>query len=183
MLRDEKEMGASPSALMRLLGLGYLALMLRVPTSNSKPPLLQSEMLLPMCMACILTTTLWSGSGYNVRVGRLEASVLYFLCLQLLLSFFGPHNRLQLSTHAALCLSWHAAQGVGLVAPDWIRLLQTSLCLFFMGFVPLLWSMQEEQKPDGNCLSQLLLCDLSLVMLEGVQWLYGLVWVFLTRRC
>ena len=162
------------------MGLLYVWLLQRLfsvqgRNSESVSPLLSSGMLLPMCMFCILiphVPALWSGRvNLDACVGRLEASLLYFVLLQLLLLYCG--SGLVLSTLAALCLGWHSVQGA---SREWIHsplLLQTSITLFFVAFVPLLWSTHQPLVEKGW--SHLMLCDLSLVLLEASLRVYGML--------
>ena len=165
-----------PSALTRLLWLGYLTLLQRLPSFAKDPPL-KGGMLLPMCILCILTPhmpALWAGRvNTHACVGRLEASLLYFVILQLLLR---DTHELWLPTHAALCLGWHAVHGLGRDGLHSQLLLQTTLGLYFVVFVPLLWSLQPLQPPYACTWPQLLMCDLSLVLLQASLRAYHMLW-------
>jgi hypothetical protein len=150
-----------PSPWTRLAWVCYLGALRRVPPWGGPPQ--PVTLLLPMCMLCMLPA-LW----LHTSVWRLEATLLYFVILQVLIEGFQGGDEREVCTVAALCLVWHALQA----QKKQELLLQASVGLYFACFVPLVWSLTQ---PTPNGWMLWLLCDVSLTCLDVSLRLYGLV--------
>lgn len=204
-----KGMAGAPSALTRVLGVGYMVLLKAMiqrqqdaagAAARQPPPAtvtVSAELLatrfkvpacaiLQLCMVSVLSVhipALWSGRvNLCACVARLEKGVLYFGILQTLCLVWGD-GLATVNTCAALSLAWYVwsnSHREWLPTPESMKV---TLTVYFAVCVPLLWLISATPPEDTEITTVLLvtacLCDISLLCLECVLQAYARLWELL----
>ena len=168
----------SPTPLTRVLVFGYIYALRKAHEAMEGwwvPPCA----ILQLCMLSVLSLhvpALWSGRVNLQRcITQLEQTIMYFSILHFMVVWWSDGSAVAYTT-AALCLGWYVWSRI---SREWLplpELMKTTLVLYFVGCVPLLWIQSPRPAVSHRPELYEFLCDISLVCFECTAHVYDRLW-------